>query len=111
MFMPASASVYEYDKNGNPVLDQNGNQLFGGTVPLWAKDLGVAGTFGEVVHLNGPAESVIFPHFSGLDTSASRFGSHCGSVVLPGLQLKTGQTPFTSSTNEVIQQSHVMTIT
>lgn len=50
MFMPASASVYEYDKNGNPVLDQNGNQLFGGTVPLWAKDLGVAGTFGEVVN-------------------------------------------------------------
>ena len=50
MFMPASASVYEYDKNGNPVLDSNGNHIFGGTVPLWAKDLGVAGTFGEVAN-------------------------------------------------------------
>ncbi|MCC8198133.1 MAG: TonB-dependent receptor [Tannerellaceae bacterium] len=48
MFMPPSATVYEMDQSGNYVLDANGNRQFGGTVPLWAKDLGVAGTFGEV---------------------------------------------------------------
>jgi len=50
MFMPPSATVYETDQNGNYVLDSNGNRQFGGTVPLWAKDLGVAGTFGEVAN-------------------------------------------------------------
>lgn len=50
MFMPPSATVYEMDQQGNYVLDAYGNRLFGGTVPLWAKDLGVAGTFGEVVN-------------------------------------------------------------
>lgn len=48
MFMPRSATVYEYDKAGNPVMGDNGKQAYGGTVPTWAKDLGVAGTFGEV---------------------------------------------------------------
>lgn len=48
MFYPRSATVYEQDKEGNYVLDGNGNKTFGGTVPLWAKDLGVAGTFGEI---------------------------------------------------------------
>lgn len=48
MFMPPSATVYEMDQSGNYVLDANGNKQFRGTVPLWAKDLGVAGTFGEV---------------------------------------------------------------
>lgn len=50
MFMPPSATVYEMDQQGNFVLDALGNKKFGGTVPLWAKDLGVAGTFGEVVN-------------------------------------------------------------
>lgn len=50
MFMPPSATVYEMDQKGNYVLDRAGNRKFGGTVPLWAKDLGVAGTFGEVVN-------------------------------------------------------------
>lgn len=48
MFMPPSATVYEMDQNGNYLLDDSGNRIFGGTVPLWAKDMGVAGTFGEV---------------------------------------------------------------
>lgn len=48
MFMPRSATVYEYDKEGNPVMNSSGKHAYGGTVPLWAKDLGVAGTFGEV---------------------------------------------------------------
>lgn len=48
MFYPRSATVYEMDQQGDHVLDANGNIFFGGTVPLWAKDLGVAGTFGEV---------------------------------------------------------------
>lgn len=50
MFMPPSATVYEMDQDGNYVLDDYGKRKFGGTVPLWAKDLGVAGTFGEVVN-------------------------------------------------------------
>lgn len=48
MCMPRSASVYEFDQQGNPVIGENGGQAYSGTVPLWAKDLGVAGTFGEV---------------------------------------------------------------
>lgn len=48
MFMPPSASVYDEDKDGNVILDENGNKKFGGVVPSWAKDAGVAGTFGEV---------------------------------------------------------------
>lgn len=48
MCMPRSATVYEYDQKGNAVMGQNGQPAYGGTVPIWAKDLGVAGTFGEV---------------------------------------------------------------
>lgn len=48
MFMPRSATVYEYDQQGNLVMGDNGQPMYGGTVPLWASDLGVAGTFGEV---------------------------------------------------------------
>ncbi len=50
MFMPPSATVYDQDRNGNYILDANGNKVFGGTVPSWASDLGVAGTFGEIVN-------------------------------------------------------------
>lgn len=48
MFYPRSATVYEMRQDGTLVTDENGNPIFGGTVPLWAKNLGVAGTFGEV---------------------------------------------------------------
>jgi len=50
MFMPPSATVYDKDRDGNIILDANGNKKFGGTVPTWARDLGVAGTFGEIVN-------------------------------------------------------------
>jgi TonB-linked SusC/RagA family outer membrane protein len=50
MFMPPSATVYDIDRDGNTILDAKGNKVFGGTVPSWAKDLGVAGTFGEIVN-------------------------------------------------------------
>ena len=50
MFMPPSATVYDMDQNGNYIYDSNGNKVFGGTVPAWARDLGVAGTFGEIVN-------------------------------------------------------------
>jgi TonB-linked SusC/RagA family outer membrane protein len=50
MFMPPSANVYDKDINGNIILDDDGNKKFGGTVPTWARDLGVAGTFGEIVN-------------------------------------------------------------
>ncbi len=46
MQMPASASIYEYTKNGDPVYDLYGNQAFGGTTPQWASQY--AGSFGEV---------------------------------------------------------------
>ncbi len=37
IFYPRSATVYEYDRNGNPVLDPaTGQHLYGGTVPLFA---------------------------------------------------------------------------
>lgn len=48
MFYPRSATVYEMTQAGEYVLDGNGNKIFGGTVPLWAKNLGVAGSYGEV---------------------------------------------------------------
>ncbi|MGL5938390.1 MAG: SusC/RagA family TonB-linked outer membrane protein [Phocaeicola sp.] len=48
MFMPRSATVHEYDQQGNAVLAANGSHAYGGTVPQWASNLGVAGTFGEV---------------------------------------------------------------
>ncbi|GHV21454.1 SusC/RagA family TonB-linked outer membrane protein [Bacteroidia bacterium] len=50
MFYPPSATVYDMDKEENFIYDSNGNKQFGGTVPSWAKDLGVAGTFGEIVN-------------------------------------------------------------
>lgn len=50
MFMPPSANVYDLDQDGNFIYDFNGDKKFGGTVPSWAKDLGVAGTFGEIVN-------------------------------------------------------------
>lgn len=47
IFYPRSATVYEYDNNGNPVLDSYGNQVYGGTIPQWAVDQGVSG-YGEI---------------------------------------------------------------
>ncbi|MDR0431022.1 MAG: TonB-dependent receptor [Tannerellaceae bacterium] len=34
---PRSATVYEYDKDGNPVLGIDGEHLYGGTIPMWAQ--------------------------------------------------------------------------
>lgn len=34
---PRSATVYEYDQQGNPVLGVDGEHLYGGTIPLWAQ--------------------------------------------------------------------------
>ena len=50
MFMPPSTTVYDMAQDGSYIYDANGNKMFGGTVPTWAKDLGVAGTFGEIVN-------------------------------------------------------------
>jgi TonB-linked SusC/RagA family outer membrane protein len=36
---PRSATVYEYDKSGNLRYGDNGNPLYGGTTPLWSKDV------------------------------------------------------------------------
>lgn len=47
VFYPRSATIYEHDKDGNPVYDQYGNPLFGGTIPRWAAAEGISG-FGEI---------------------------------------------------------------
>jgi TonB-linked SusC/RagA family outer membrane protein len=47
IFYPRSATVYEYSEDGTPVLDDNGQQVFGGTIPLWAVEQGVSG-YGEI---------------------------------------------------------------
>jgi TonB-linked SusC/RagA family outer membrane protein len=47
IFYPRSATVYEYNEDGTPVLDVNQQQIFGGTIPLWAVAQGVSG-YGEI---------------------------------------------------------------
>lgn len=47
VFYPTSATVYEYDKNGNLVMDEYGRPLFGGTIPRWATAEGISG-YGEI---------------------------------------------------------------
>lgn len=42
-FYPTSATVYELDKDGNRVLDGNGQPVWGGTVPRYYADQGVSG--------------------------------------------------------------------
>ncbi|GHT66047.1 SusC/RagA family TonB-linked outer membrane protein [Bacteroidia bacterium] len=47
IFYPRSATVYEYAKDGTPVLNANGEHQFGGTIPLWALEEGITG-YGEI---------------------------------------------------------------
>jgi TonB-linked SusC/RagA family outer membrane protein len=47
IFYPRSATVYEYNEDGTPMLDANQQQIFGGTIPLWAVAQGVSG-YGEI---------------------------------------------------------------
>jgi TonB-linked SusC/RagA family outer membrane protein len=47
VFYPRSATVYEYNEDGSPVLDENGRHAFGGTIPKWAVDQGISG-YGEI---------------------------------------------------------------
>lgn len=42
-FFPTSATVYELDRDGNPVLDERGEKIFGGTVPTYYADQGISG--------------------------------------------------------------------
>lgn len=50
MFYPRSATVYEMNQDGSYALNSDGQRYYGGTVPTWASDLGVAGTYGEVAN-------------------------------------------------------------
>jgi TonB-linked SusC/RagA family outer membrane protein len=43
LLYPRSLTVYEYDKNGEPLYNADGSQKFGGSLPLWATDEGVSG--------------------------------------------------------------------
>jgi TonB-linked SusC/RagA family outer membrane protein len=47
VFYPRSATVYEYNEDGSPVLNENNQQVFGGTIPLYAVAQGVTG-YGEI---------------------------------------------------------------
>jgi TonB-linked SusC/RagA family outer membrane protein len=47
IFYPRSATVYEHNEDGTPVLDVNGQPVFGGTIPQWAVNQGVSG-YGEI---------------------------------------------------------------
>ena len=49
IFYPRSATVYDYDKEGNPLLDDYGNPLFHGTVPRWAANEGIGG-YGDLLN-------------------------------------------------------------
>ncbi|MDL2222080.1 TonB-dependent receptor [Parabacteroides sp. OttesenSCG-928-N08] len=49
IFYPRAATVYEYNQDGTPVLDDYGNQIFGGTIPRWAVDQGASG-YGEIAN-------------------------------------------------------------
>lgn len=47
IFFPPSATVYEFDKDGHPVLDDFDNHLFGGTIPRYYVEEGMSG-YGEI---------------------------------------------------------------
>jgi TonB-linked SusC/RagA family outer membrane protein len=49
LMYPPSATVYEYDQNGNLVYGDDGQPLYGGVVPRWAKDVyGIAAGYGSI---------------------------------------------------------------
>lgn len=47
VFYPTSATVNEYDRNGNLLYNEYGKPLYGGTIPRWAVEEGISG-FGEI---------------------------------------------------------------
>ena len=47
IFYPRAATVYEHDQDGNLVMDEFGQPLYGGTIPRWAVAEGVSG-YGEI---------------------------------------------------------------
>ena len=49
IFYPRAATVYEYNEDGTPVLDEYGKQIFGVTIPQWAVTQGVSG-YGEIAN-------------------------------------------------------------
>lgn len=48
VFFPRSATVYDYDKSGNLMADDQGKPLYYGTVPRWAIDEGISSPYGEM---------------------------------------------------------------
>lgn len=48
IFFPRSATVYDYDQEGNQLFDERGNPLYHGTVPRWAAAQGFGGGYGEI---------------------------------------------------------------
>ena len=48
VFFPRSATVYDYDKSGNLMTDDQGKPLYHGTVPRWAIDEGISSPYGEM---------------------------------------------------------------
>jgi TonB-linked SusC/RagA family outer membrane protein len=61
---PPSATVYEYDENGNLMYGDDGNPLYGGTTPLWSNITGYGAGRNPVASLNRlrqnrPASSIV----------------------------------------------------
>lgn len=48
VFFPRSATVYDYDKSGNLMIDDQGKPLYHGTVPRWAINEGISSPYGEM---------------------------------------------------------------
>lgn len=48
VFFPRSATIYDYDRNGNILYDEHKKPLYHGTVPRWAASEGLGGGYGEV---------------------------------------------------------------
>lgn len=49
IFYPRSATVYDYDKDGNALYDDYGNPLYHGTIPRWAAAEGISG-YGDLLN-------------------------------------------------------------
>lgn len=48
VFFPRSATVYDYDKEGNLMYDDQRKPLYHGTIPRWAAQEGISSPYGEI---------------------------------------------------------------
>ena len=48
VFFPRAATVYDYDKEGNLMYDDQRKPLYHGTIPRWAAQEGISSPYGEI---------------------------------------------------------------